>query len=48
MEVFNEKISISKWMIFKSIDDYQKPVNNLKKKDFFNNLKTDSPSDKEI
>ena len=30
-----------------SIDDYQKPVNNLKKKDFFSKLKNDYPSDEE-
>ena len=32
---------------FKSIDDYQKPVDNLKKEDFFSKLKNDYPSDKE-
>ena len=33
---------------FNSIDDYQKPVNNLKKEDFFSKLKIDYPSDEEI
>ena len=33
---------------FDSIDDYQKPVDNLKKEDFFRKLKIDYPSDKEI
>ena len=28
-----------------SIDDYQKPVNSLKKEDFFSKLKNDYPSD---
>ena len=31
-----------------SIDDYQKPVDNLKKEDFFSKLKNDYSSDKEI
>ena len=34
--------------LFNSIDDYQKPVNILKKEDFFNKLKNDYPSDEEI
>ena len=33
---------------FNSIDDYQKPVDNFKKEDFFSKLKNDYPSDKEI
>ena len=33
---------------FKSIDDYQKPVDNLRNEDFFSKLKNDDPSDKEI
>ena len=33
---------------FKSIDDYKKPVFNIKKEDFFSKLKDDYPSDKEI
>ena len=30
-----------------SIDDYKKPVDNLKKEDFFSNLKNDYPDDEE-
>ena len=30
------------------IDDYQKPVDNLKKEDFFSKLEHKCPSDKEI
>ena len=33
---------------FKSIDDYQKPVDNLKQADFFSKLKNDYPDDEEI
>ena len=33
---------------FSSIDDYQKPVNNLKKEDFFCKLKNKCPDDDEI
>ena len=33
---------------FNIIDEYQKPVDNLKKDDFFSKLKNDYPSDKEI
>ena len=33
---------------FKSIEDYQKPVNNLKKEDFFSKLKNGYPNDEEI
>ena len=33
---------------FNSIDDYQKPVNNLKKEHFFSKLKNDYPDDGEI
>ena len=33
---------------FNSIDDYQKPVNNLKEKDFFSKLKNKCPDDEEI
>ena len=32
---------------FNSIDDYQKPVDKLKKEDFFSELKIDYPSDEE-
>ena len=33
---------------FNSIEDYQKPVNNLEKKDFFSKLKNKCPDDEEI
>ena len=33
---------------FNSIDDYQKPVNNLKKEHFFSKLKNGYPNDEEI
>ena len=33
---------------FNSIDDYQKPVDKLKKEDFFSKLENDYPSDKEL
>ena len=33
---------------FDSIDDYQKPVDNLKKKDFFSKLKNKSPDEEEL
>ena len=33
---------------FSSIDDYQKPVDNLKKKDFFSKVKNKCPDDEEI
>ena len=33
---------------FDSIDDYQKPLDNLKKEDFFSKLKNGYPDDKEI
>ena len=33
---------------FSSIDDYQKPVNNLKREDFFSKPKNDYPNDGEI
>ena len=33
---------------FNSIDDYQKPIDNLMKEDFFSKLKNDYPSDEEL
>ena len=33
---------------FNGLDDYQKTVDNLKKKDFFSKLKNDYPSDEEM
>ena len=34
--------------VFNSIDDCKKPVDNLKKEDFFSKLKNKSPDDSEI
>ena len=34
--------------IINSIDDYKKPVDNLKKEDFFSKLKNKCPDDDEI
>ena len=34
--------------LFNSIEDYQKPVNNLKKEDFFSKLKNGYADDEEI
>ena len=36
------------YQYFNSIDDYQKPVDNLKKEDFFSKLKNKCPDDDEI
>ena len=33
---------------FNNIDDYQKPVDNLKKEDFFSKIKNKCPDDEEI
>ena len=33
---------------FNSLDDYQKPVDKLRKEDFFSKLKNKCPSDKKI
>ena len=33
---------------FNSIEDYQEPVNDLKKEHFFSNIKTKCPDDEEI
>ena len=38
----------SPYEYFNGIDDYHKPVDNLKKEDFFTKLKNDYPSDEEI
>ena len=42
------KILAYPYEIFNCIDDYQKPVDNLKKKDFFSQLKSDYPDNEEI
>ena len=46
-QFLNKKLAYPK-EYFKSIDDYKKPVNNLKKEDFFSKLKNDYPDDEEI
>ena len=38
----------SSYEFFNSNDDYQKPVYNLKRKDFFSKLKNGYPRDEEI
>ena len=43
----NKKLAYP-YQYFNSIDDYKKPVNNLKKEDFFIELKNDYPDDVEI
>ena len=34
--------------LFKSIEEYQRPVNNLKKEDFFRKIKNGYPDDEEL
>ena len=46
-QYLNKKLAYP-YQYFNSIDDYKKPVNNLKKEDFFNKLKNDYPDDDEI
>ena len=46
-QYLNKKLAYP-YEYFNSIDDYQKPVDNLKKEDFFSKLKNDHPDDKEI
>ena len=46
-QYLNKKLAYP-YQYFNSIDDYQKPVDNLKKEDFFNKLKNDYPDDDEI
>ena len=46
-QYLNKKLAYP-YEYFKSIDDYKKPVNNLKKEDFFSKLKNDYPDDEEI
>ena len=43
----NEKLAYP-YEYINSIEDYKKPVNNLKKEDFFSKLKNDYPDDDEI
>ena len=46
-QYLNKKLAYP-YQHFNSIDDYQKPVDNLKKEDFFSNLKSKCPDDEEI
>ena len=48
MEIFNKKKLAYPYEYFNSIDDYQKPVDNLKKEHFFSKLKNKCPDDEEI
>ena len=43
----NKKIAYP-YEYFNSIEVYQKPVDNLKKEDFFSKLKNECPDDEEI
>ena len=36
------------YQYFNSIDEYKKPVDNLKKEDFFSKLKNECPDDEEM
>ena len=46
MKSFNQKLAYP-YEYFNSIDDYQKPVDNLKKEHFFSKLKIKCPDDEE-
>ena len=46
-QYINEKLAYQ-YEYFKSIDDYEKPVDNSKKEDFFSKLKNKRPSDDKI
>ena len=46
-QYLNKKLAYP-YEYFISIDDYQKPVDNLKKEDFISKLKNDYPGDEEI
>ena len=46
-QYLNKKLAYP-YQYFNSIDDYKKPVNNLKKEDFFSKLKNDYLDDDEI
>ena len=47
MAVFKKKLAYS-YQHFNSIDDYQEPVDKLKKEDYFSELKNKCPDDDEI
>ena len=46
-QYLNKKLAYP-YEYFNSIDDYKKPVNDLKKEDFFSKMKKDYPDDDEI
>ena len=46
-QYLNKKLAYP-YQYFNSINDYQKPVDKLKKEDFFTKLKNDYPDDDEI
>ena len=46
-QYLNKKLAYP-YEYFNSIDDYKKPVDNLKKEDYFSKLKNDYPDDEEI
>ena len=46
-QYLNKKLAYP-YQYFNSIDDYQKPVDNLKKEDFFSKLKNECPDEDEI
>ena len=46
-QLLNKKLAYP-YEYFNSIEDYQKPVDNLKKEDFFSKLKNNYPDDEEI
>ena len=46
-QYLNKKLAYP-YEYFNNIDDYKKPVDNLKKEDFFSKLKNDYPDDEEI
>ena len=46
-QYLNKKLAYP-YQYFNCIDDYKKPVDNLKKEDFFSKLKNDYPDDDEI
>ena len=46
-QYLNKKLAYP-YQYFNSIEDYKKPVNDLKKEDFFSKLKNDYPDDDEI
>ena len=46
-QFLNKKLAYP-YEFFNNIDDYKRPVNNLKRKDFFSKLKNDYPDDDEV